>query len=160
MTKNILIIVAIIAVAVGFSAAFFLFPRIEEVKIKNPPITLPEGAQRFSPCFDSAGWHWGRPQDLAINTDHPYWTGPEFLYWEPTGKVTGIEYHIEEKYLKEFDVKNSHAESLRFPLNNKEHDHVNLTYIDGHPGFEKPHYDIHMWQLSSEERDKLICPAQ
>ncbi|MBI2038475.1 MAG: hypothetical protein HYT19_00945 [Candidatus Nealsonbacteria bacterium] len=110
-----------------------------------------------------AGTHYAAAADLVPRpADSPFYNGPSYLVWEPTGKVIAMEYHINEKYMKEYKQAFPHDDGFRFPFEQFQpgvvFDHITLSYLEhGHPGFEIPHYDIHAYTISSAERNNLIC---
>jgi hypothetical protein len=75
--------------------------------------------------------------------------GP-FLAYDHGGKLVGTVYMIP---LKTFET---HMPSAGLAGAGGAVDHVDITYTNGHPGAEEPHYHIVLWHVSREEAARLV----
>ncbi len=116
-----------------------------------PKLGLPEGAQKLSDVIPAMGEHWANPADLPL--------GPIYLVYK--GEVIGIEYMWSEDMMQEV--------SIPTPEGPEEFDalpplpvgatvnHVDVAHMHhGHEGFEVPHWDIHMYFITVEEKNTIM----
>lgn len=99
---------------------------------------LPEGTIQISPVVPGMGEHWANPADLPL--------GP--IYCVHEGKIVCLEFMMAQE---EFTSGKSWPELKGIeglpPVN-----HTNIGFeANGHKGFEVPHYDVHLYFLSSDE---------
>lgn len=103
---------------------------------------LPAGVVKVSPYVPGMGEHWANPANLPF--------GP--IYCVVDGHVTCMEYMISQK---DFAEGVSHNKLVPWFDGKRQPaiDHVDIGFEpNGHPGYEIPHYDIHMYFLSPEAR--------
>ncbi len=113
--------------------------------------TLPEGVVQLSPTVPGMGEHWANPRNLPL--------GP--VYCVMDGRVTCMEFMISQQDLQ--DGKSFERLRPWFvggapqpPV-----DHVEFNFMpQGHPGFEVPHYDVHMYFVPTELREQDRQPRQ
>ncbi len=116
-----------------------------------PPVAstlaLPEGAVKLSELVPAMGEHWAIPQQLPL--------GPIYLVHDE--EVVGIEYMWSEDMLQEVRTPEGIFNTLvPLPVGVKV-DHVTVEFLpDGHEGFEVPHWDLHLYFISPEEREELV----
>ena len=161
--------IAVIALAflVGFGAGWFGFDSYgtkapKKVNLKLPP---EPAASDVSNCVLSHGVHYSTAE--AIPSMDKGIAGPTYMYAQNTGEVVGIEYHVTEQALKDWEnpqLYNIEREpSWQFPipfdLKGANYDHMLLSWVGGHPGLLKPHIDIHLFTITAEERARL-CDGQ
>lgn len=168
--------IVFLALIIGLGSGFS-YANYTKEKPQKPILTLPTDAKsrNISNCTDGDGTHFTQPQ--FATTPDKIWGGPTYVYWQPTGEVTAIEYHISEEGLKTLTGPNAinplDGEATRddrgtykvkdfpFPLHGAAYESFDLKFQDqGHEGFPKPHYDIHIWTKSPQERAGLICPKK
>ena len=177
MPKNILTITAVIgALATGFLAAFFFFPRIAIKEVERAPLkfVLPPGAIELTPCIPQHGAHWGLIQDHDPESDIQ---GPSYLLNEKK-EVIGVEHHFRLDYLEKLgkqvgeQIRQFNAGEISisevkvfdlladFNLMGVPIKHADLDFKTpyGHPGYEMPHIDVHSYTISKEELSKVCLP--
>lgn len=116
---------------------------------------LPEGVINvdgpqdvYAPGIPGMGAHWARLEDLPL--------GP--IYGIEKGKLVFIEQMVSQA---DFNNGVSHVDipgmrGLPSPAVN----HANIEFVpNGHPGFEIPHYDLHQYFVTPEER-ATFSPAE
>jgi hypothetical protein len=104
--------------------------------------TLPEGVIQLSPTEPGMGQHWANPADMPL--------GP--IYCVHEGKIVCLEFMIAQEEFTAGQSWPALAGMDGLPAVN----HVNIGFLEaGHPGFEVPHYDIHLYFLSPEEMAKV-----
>lgn len=106
---------------------------------------LPSGMVRISPHVPGMGEHWANPRDLPL--------GPVYCVME--GRVTCMEFMIAQRDLH--DGKSFEALRPWFAGSAPQPpvDHVEFNFMpQGHPGFEVPHYDVHMYFVPAELREQ------
>jgi len=113
---------------------------------------LPPGLVQLSPHVPGMGEHWADPRDLPL--------GPVYCVME--GRVTCMEFMLAQKDL----LEGKSFEELRpWPVKEAPQpamDHMEFNFMPkGHPGFEAPHYDVHMYFVPAEllDRDKQARQA-
>jgi len=175
MSKNTLI-AAVGVLAAGFLAAFFFFPRIVIREVAPEPLkyVLPADTIELTPCIPQHGAHRGLIKDHDPEADIQ---GPSYLL-DQTGEVIGIEYHIRMDYLEKMgkqvgeQIGKLNAGEISFsdlkvvdlvpgfeligiPI---QHASLDFKTPYGHPGYEKPHIDVHAYTISKEELAKVCLP--
>ena len=140
------LLIVVISTIVLTSIIIFLLP---ETSSPTGAFVLPTDAIKFSDCTPKIGEHWAHPDDLPF--------GPYYLVGK--GNVVGIEYKVDEDELEEntFIIDGlEYGETVILPALDMTYDHVELTYLPrGHPGLKEPHYDIHIYLISKEERERI-----
>jgi len=109
-------------------------------------LALPEGSIKVSDTVPAMGEHWGNPQagELPI--------GP--FYGVHNGKLVFLEYMIGQDDFEQ-GVNHVNLNGMK-GVPSPEVVQVDVEYQPaGHPGFEAPHYDIHLYFISDEEQQKI-----
>jgi len=113
-----------------------------------PPLAdLPLGVERISPHVPGMGEHWADPRDLPL--------GPVYCVME--GRVTCMEFMIAQQDLRDGKSFERLRPWHRIATPQPPVDHVNFDFVPkGHPGFEVPHYDVHLYFVPAAllEQDK------
>lgn len=141
MAKNLLILaLAIVIVVLGVILAIQLMPR---------SLNLPADAVKLSDCVPNMGAHYANPANMPF--------GP--IYLVDKGKVVGIEFMMHENDLEK-NILSIGGEKIGkpavMPTLGMTFNHIELNYEpEGHEGDKEPHYDLHMYLISSEEQKKL-----
>jgi hypothetical protein len=107
-------------------------------------LVLPKGVVKITPSVPKMGEHWAQPTDMPM--------GP--IYGVEKGKLVFIEQMpAQELFTKGESVVNLNGmRGLPSPPIN----HSNIEFQPlGHEGFEVPHYDIHHYFITPEERDAI-----
>jgi hypothetical protein len=104
--------------------------------------TLPKDAVQESPIVPLMGEHWAKKDEWPL--------GPIYCVYK--GKIVCLEFMISQE---DFVAGKSWPVLAGMPglppVN-----HVNVGFVpNGHPGYEIPHYDIHMYFVSPEEVAKI-----
>ena len=100
--------------------------------------TLTEGVIQLSPTEPGMGEHWADPADMPL--------GP--IYCVHEGRIVCLEFMIAQEEFAAGQSWPALAGMEGLPPVN----HVNIGFLEaGHPGFEVPHYDIHLYFQSPEE---------
>ncbi len=112
---------------------------------------LPEGVQKLSELIPGMGEHWADPKTMPI--------GPIYLVHE--GKVVGMEYMFTPELMEEVSVDTPDGKLTFSQLSDlhvgKNVNHINVEFLPkGHAGFEDPHFDVHLYFVTPEERHKLV----
>lgn len=116
-----------------------------------PKLTLPEGAQKLSDVIPQMGEHWANPAQLPL--------GPLYLVYK--GEVVGIEYMWTEDMMQELSIPTPEGVEefsalVSLPVGVTV-DHVDVAFmLHGHEGFEVPHWDIHLYFISQEEKAAIM----
>ena len=106
---------------------------------------LPKGTVKVSETVPGMGEHWANPKDLPL--------GP--IYCVHKGKVICLEYMISQADFQAGKSWPTLTGLKTLPAIN----HVNMGFEPkGHPGYEIPHYDMHIYFVSPELL-KEIKPA-
>ncbi len=110
-------------------------------------LTLPEDAQKLSDVVPAMGEHWANPADLPL--------GPIYLVYK--GEVIGIEYMWSEDMMQEVSIPTPEGEEHFKALGplpvGVVVDHTDVSFMEhGHEGFDVPHWDIHLYFISQEEK--------
>ena len=118
------------------------------------PLTVPEDAVKLTECIPFMGEHWARPEDLP--------SGPIYVVHEE--EIVALEYMIFEDRLEGEASRimagpdHESAIPVTMPSFGVDYDHMDLGYQPhGHEGMWSPHYDIHFYLISEEEKFQ-ICP--
>ncbi len=99
---------------------------------------MPEGVQQLSPVVPGMGEHWANPADLPL--------GPIYCVFE--GKIVCIEFMMAQE---DFAAGESWPD-LRGMEGLPPVNHVNIGFEpQGHKGYEIPHYDMHLYFLSTDD---------
>ncbi|MFQ6066607.1 MAG: cupredoxin domain-containing protein [bacterium] len=114
-------------------------------------IKLPQGVQKLSPLVSGMGEHWANPENLPV--------GPIYLVHE--GEVIGVEYMFTADLMEEVTLSTPEGEERFKELSGlpvgAQVDHMDIEFMPrGHEGFEVPHFDVHLYFLSTEERRKIV----
>jgi hypothetical protein len=140
MCTRMLTIIGLILVTTVGNAWADEFEKLPDTSI------LPPGTVKSSGIVPMMGEHWVNPKD------HPL--GP--IYCVHKGKVVCIEYMMSQADLQ---AGKSWPELVGLknlpPIN-----HVDMGFVaKGHPGYEIPHYDLHIYFVSRDAL-KTIVPTQ
>lgn len=155
--------------------AFLLYAEFSLEEQKSPDettktsttIVLPEDAIKVSECVPFMGDHWLQLDKLP--------NGP--MYITHNGEVVGIEYMLipdeipgketammSQAELSQYMAENnlSFADLMEqdhnhFDLFNQQYESWDIHWTQPHAGLPVPHYDIHFYFISEEERAG-ICP--
>ena len=116
-----------------------------------PKMELPAGAQKLSDVIPTMGEHWADLAQMPL--------GP--LYLVHKGEVIGLEYMWTEDMMQ--------AVSIPTPAGPEEFsalvplpvgvtvDHVDIAFMEhGHEGFDVPHWDMHMYFITQEEKAAVM----
>jgi hypothetical protein len=110
------------------------------------PWTPPEGVEQISPCVPKMDQHWADRKTLPL--------GPYFMVHD--GQLIGIEYAIAQEDLAA--GKNFGDLPLTYDGKSLVLDHFDVGFVPkGHKGFEVPHYDLHIYIVSEEEKNAITC---
>ncbi|WP_316572254.1 hypothetical protein [Neobacillus sp. YIM B06451] len=107
-------------------------------------LVLPKGVMKLTPSVPKMGEHWAIPSNMPL--------GP--IYGVEKGKLVFIEQMpAQEVFTKgESIVDLDGMKGLPSPGI----DHTNIEFQEhGHEGFEVPHYDIHHYFITPQERDAI-----
>jgi hypothetical protein len=107
-------------------------------------LVLPKGVIPLTPSVPKMGEHWAVPETMPL--------GP--IYGVEKGKLVFIEQMpAQEVFIKGENIVNLDGmKGLPSPSIN----HSNIEFQEhGHEGFEVPHYDIHHYFITPEERDAI-----
>lgn len=116
-------------------------------------LVLPKGTVQISPVVPQMGEHWTNPNEdiLYLGNDDPVFKA---IYGVYQGKLVFIEQMISQKYLVQGKSFTNFAGMKGLP--SPAIDHSNIEFVpQGHEGYEIPHYDIHHYFISPEERDQI-----
>ncbi len=121
----------------------------------TPKVTLPEGAQQLTPFIPGMGEHWAIPSQLPL--------GPVYLVHD--GEVIGVEYMFTTNLMQEITVNTPEGEMTFRQLPGLPVDayvnHMGIEFLpEGHDGFEEPHFDVHLYFISSGERQVELVPHE
>ncbi|WDR07227.1 hypothetical protein PSQ90_07320 [Devosia rhodophyticola] len=104
--------------------------------------TLPADVVQVSASVPLMGEHWANPQTLPL--------GP--IYCVHDDKVVCIEYMIAQQDFADGKSWPTLAGLTNLPSIN----HVDIGFEPhGHEGYEIPHYDLHIFFISPEEKAKI-----
>ena len=109
--------------------------------------TLPKDAVKLSESVTAMGEHWARPQDMPV--------GPIYLVYK--GKVIGIEFMVSQELMKNMTTpdEGTFLELAGLPVNTYV-DHMDIEFMPhGHPSYEVPHYDVHLYFISVAEQQAI-----
>ncbi|WP_197277548.1 hypothetical protein [Bacillus sp. FJAT-27245] len=107
-------------------------------------LVLPKGVIQLTPSVPKMGEHWAIPSTMPM--------GP--IYGVEKGKLV----FIEEMPAQELFTKGQSVVDIdgMKGLPSPSIDHTNIEFQEhGHEGYEVPHYDIHHYFITPEERDAI-----
>ncbi len=141
MKKLFLVVLLVVAMLVGGIACSSTAPKME----------LPEGAQKLTDVIPAMGEHWANPAQLPL--------GP--IYLVHNGEVIGLEYMWTEDMMQELSIPTPEGPeeiSALAPLPvGVTVDHVDVAFMHhGHEGFDVPHWDIHTYFITQEEKAAIM----
>ena len=138
------------AAAAGPAAAQPAGGRVDPALAGLPTVArLPAGTVRISPVVPGMGEHWANPRDLPL--------GP--IYCVIQGRIVCAEFMVGQADFeagRSFPVLEAPLRKGRRlpPLN-----HLDVGFEPhGHPGFEVPHYDLHMYFIGKKDLRRLARP--
>lgn len=106
---------------------------------------LPPGMVRISPHVPGMGEHWANPRDLPL--------GPVYCVME--GRVTCMEFMISQQDLRDGKSFERLRPWFAGGAPQPPVDHMEFNFMpQGHPGFEVPHYDVHMYFVPAGLREQ------
>ncbi len=109
-------------------------------------LALPEGSIKVSETVPAMGEHWANPQagELPI--------GP--FYGVHEGKLVFLEYMIDQN---DFEQGKNHVNLKGMKgVPSPAVVQADIEFQpEGHPGFETPHYDIHLYFISDAEQQQI-----
>lgn len=177
MNNNTRLLVGIVAaLIIGGIGGWF----ISTGKVSSPigsiaaqRLALPDNAEMYIPCIKGHGAHYSEPENIVAGPTNRPWVGPSYIVREDTGAVIGIEYHVSATAINQESAKigdlvnrivggDTDIKLLyehKFPVLGASYDSMDIFFIEGHPGFEVPHYDIHAWTLPKAEHASIDCPT-
>ena len=105
---------------------------------------LPEGVIQISTCVPTMGEHWADPKNMPLG---------------PIYGVIGDEVVFVELMPAQADFAEGKSwQEVLVPPAGQTIDHVDFDYyLEGHHGYEVPHYDIHAYFVSHDEH-MAFCP--
>ncbi len=103
---------------------------------------LPSNVVKISDVVPMMGEHWANPANLPL--------GP--IYCVHEGKVVCIEYMMSQEDF----VNGTSWTELSGLTDLPSINHVDLTFeAEGHEGYEIPHYDLHIYFISPEDKKQI-----
>lgn len=120
-----------------------------------PKIELPADVQKLSELVPGMGEHWANPENLP-------W-GPLYLVHDE--EVIGVEYAFTADMMEEITLTTHEGEETfkqwgPLPVGAYVN-HIEIEFMpQGHEGFEAPHYDVHLYFISVEERQEELVPHE
>ena len=113
--------------------------------------TLPKEAIKLSELVPTMGEHWANPANLPV--------GPIYLVHDE--EVIGVEYMFTTDLMEEVTIPTPEGEEtfkhLPELLVDAYVNHMDIEFMpQGHEGFEVPHFDVHLYFISAEERQELV----
>lgn len=108
---------------------------------------LPKDAQKLSDVVPAMGEHWANPAQLPL--------GPIYLVHK--GEVIGLEYMWTEDMMQDVSIPTPAGPEefkalVSLPVGVKV-DHVDIAFMEhGHEGFDVPHWDMHLYFITQEEK--------
>jgi hypothetical protein len=127
-------------------------PLVQRLAHLPPASDLPSGVVQISPHVPGMGEHWADPRDLPL--------GPIYCVME--GRVTCMEFMIAQQDLQSGRSFEQLQPWVLDGVPQPSVDHMNLDFMpQGHPGFDVPHYDVHMYFVPPEflEQDSAARQA-
>lgn len=114
-------------------------------------VTLPKEAIKLSELVPTMGEHWANPATLPV--------GPIYLVHDE--EVIGAEYMFTTDLMEEVTISTPEGEETFKHLPGLPVDayvnHMEIAFMpQGHEGFEVPHFDVHLYFISAEERQELV----
>jgi len=114
---------------------------------------LPEGAVKVSECIPNMGFHY-----LTEGSDPRF--GPYYLV-SNEGKIIGFEFMFSDDMFTTIPDAGIPLDLLitdgPLNLNDWQYNSIDFSIATaGHPGFEEPHTDVHLYTVTPEEQ-KLAC---
>ncbi len=119
-------------------------------------VTVPEGYEQASPVIPAMGEHWVNFAEFGAQVQAQETIGPIYNVYK--GEVIGVEYMWSRGMLQEIEIATPEGaevfEALAPIPVGATVDHMDITFVpEGHPGiYEVPHWDIHMYFISQEEK--------
>ena len=108
---------------------------------------LPEGTVKISELIPGMGEHWANPANLPL--------GP--IYMAHDDEVLGIEYMFTRDMMTELATPEGTILQIADLSIQEKADHIDVEWLpQGHEGFEKPHWDIHVYFVTHSEHLSLI----
>jgi hypothetical protein len=112
---------------------------------------LPQAAQKLSDVVPQMGEHWANPAQLPL--------GPIYLVHK--GDVIGLEYMWTEDMMQHLSIPTPEGTEeldalVPLPVG------VNVNHVDvafmthGHEGFDVPHWDMHLYFITQEEKAAIM----
>ncbi len=116
-------------------------------------VTLPKEAIKLSELIPTMGEHWANPATLPV--------GPIYLVHDE--EVIGAEYMFTSDLMEEVTLTTPEGEETFKHLPGLPVDvyvdHMEIEFFSqGHEGFEVPHFDVHLYFISPEERQEELVP--
>jgi hypothetical protein len=141
MKKLFLVALLLMALLVGGIACSSTAPKME----------LPEGSQKLTDVIPAMGEHWANPAQLPL--------GPIYNVYK--GEVIGLEYMWTEDMMQEMSIPTPAGPEEFMALTplpvGVAVDHIDVTFMEhGHEGFDVPHWDMHMYFITQEEKAAVM----
>ncbi len=114
-------------------------------------VTLPADAIKLSDIVPQMGEHWANLANMPV--------GP--IYLVHGGEVIGVEDMFTSDLMEEVTLTAPEGEETfkhlpGLPVGTYA-DHMDIeVFSQGHEGFEVPHFDVHLYFISPEERQDLV----
>ncbi len=146
MKKLFLVALLMVAMLVGSSAC---------AAVAEPKMELPEEAIKVSDVIPGMGEHWVDPSLLEADPTQLLVIGPIYMVYK--GEVIGIEYMWSEDMMQEVSIPTPEGPEvfnalISIPVGVIVN-HADISFFpEGHEEFEFPHWDIHMYFITQEEK--------
>ncbi len=134
---SLLVLVSILVVACGAPAATIM--------------ELPKDAQKLSDVIPAMGEHWANLAQMPL--------GPIYMVYK--GELIGLEYMWTEDMMQHLSIPTPEGTEeldvlVPLPVGVKV-DHVDIAFMEhGHEGFEVPHWDMHLYFITQEEKAAIM----
>jgi hypothetical protein len=112
----------------------------------------PSGFNQTTACVPGLGERWASPASFQVRFDTGV-AGP--LYVVHQGRLVAIFFEISQADLAQGGAWKGMP--IRYEGQTPTIDHVDVMLIPAHPGFEEPHYGIHLFLVSRAEQDAITC---
>ena len=114
-------------------------------------LALPADAVKLTDVIPQMGEHWANPAQLPL--------GPIYNVYK--GEVIGLEYMWSEDMMQEVSIPTPAGPEEFMALTplpvGVAVDHIDVTFMEhGHEGFEVPHWDMHMYFITQEEKANVM----